>query len=303
MKVKVAIKSLEQNIYFKNKSDNIFEEVVYVENRPSEEEMPDFLSNTDVVIIGAREKISKIVLEKSKSLPKIIGTLSVGLDHIDIEEIEKRGIKVINAPTANVLSVAEHVIGFALALSKNLKLSHQAVINDEGRAGVIKKPFELFNKTIGIVGLGKIGSKVAEFAKCFGMNVISTTQSKTTGSDGEINFVELKKLFTDSDIISINVPLNNETANFINKELLEYSKPNLNLINTSRSEVVNHKDILQLLVDNKISGYAEDSDHVLKELAQHPNVICSPHLAGLTNEASDRLDNELIDNIEKYFNK
>lgn len=300
MKAIVAIKSLEQNAYFHDKASRLFSDLKYADHRPTETEMSEFLSGSDVVIIGAKEKITENVLRKVINPPSIIGTLSIGVDHLDLNFLNSLGIKIINAPSANVLSVAEHVMAFAFSLVKKLKCSDIAVQNGTGRES-ISTPIELNGKVFGLVGYGKIAKKIALFAKCFGMKVIATSQTRVSGEEDGVRFYTLQEVLSRANVISINVPLNLSTTKLINSETLKFLRKSSVIINTSRSEVVDHDAILEYLNNGILSGYAEDSDHLPRLLSSRTDVICSPHIAGLTKEASDRLDNELIDRIETYL--
>jgi len=301
MKARIAIKSLKNNDYFHKKATEIFDEIEYVENRPSPAEMTTFLSDIDVAIIGAREKISRQNYSAAKNPPHIIGTLSIGLDHIDIDYLDSVGVKVLNSPNANVISVAEHIFAFLLYMTKNLGKCDIASHKDLGRAGVKPTPIELAGKTLGLIGFGKIAKQVSNIAKSFSLNIVATSKTITSGTNDSITFLQLDDLLHVSDFISISVPFNDDTYHILGMESLEKLKKGVFIINTSRTEVVDHHSIKIGLNRQVIAGYAEDSDEMPSFLKHQPNVIWSPHLAGMTNEASDRLDNELIDNFSDYF--
>ena len=301
MKAIVAIKSLKENPYFFEKANKLFTAITYVENRPTANEMANFLSNVDVAIIGAREKIDEQIFLSASNPAKIIGTLSVGLDHLDVEFLENNGVKIINSPTANVVSVAEHIMAFAFCLTKRLKQSDIAVQQNTGRSGVQNSPTELAGKTLGLIGYGKIAKTVASMAKCLGLTIIATSANRTSGHEGNVSFHSLEFVLSNSQIINISVPLNASTKNLINEKKLKLLRRNSILINTSRSEVVDHNAVFEFLRNGILDGYAEDGDNIPSYLSLRNDVICSPHLAGLTKESSDRLDNELIDGIEVYL--
>jgi phosphoglycerate dehydrogenase-like enzyme len=301
MKAIIAIKSLKENKYFHEKANRLFSEITYADQRPKEEDMPKFLSGYDVAIIGAREKINENILKKVINPPKIIGTLSVGLDHIDVGFLKKMGVTIINTPTANVISVSEHVMAFALSLVKRLKEADSAVQNSIGRSGLHDSPTELNGKTFGLIGYGNIAKKIVPLARCFGMKIVATSRTRTSGQDSDVTFYTLQQVLSESEIISINVPLTDSTKNLINDKSLKSLGRKPVIINTSRSEIVDHNAISICLNNGHLSGYAEDSENIPECLKNRTDVLWSPHIAGLSKEASDRLDNELIDRIEKYI--
>lgn len=304
MKCIVSIKSLQNNPYFHNKAKSIFSEVVYLENRPIKpEELIPIMGQCDVLIIGAKEKILSNVVSNSPVMPKIIGTLSVGLDHLDLIGLKQKDVTVINSPTANVLSVAEHIMAVALSLTKRLVEGNISVSENKGRAGLSSMPIELNDKTLGLIGYGKISKALAKISSCFGMKIIATSQTRTSGNDKLISFTDLDSLLSKSDVISINVPLNDSTKNLINSSNIGIIKNGAILINTSREEITDFDCIYDsLLTDNGLSGFGIDADDIPTSLSKLHSVVATPHIAGLSNEASDRLDNELIDRIEDFIN-
>ena len=301
MNTVVAIKSLEDNPYFVEKANQIFDEIDYLPERPGKEILESLLSEYDVLIIGARERISGEMLQVGNLKTRIIGTLSVGTDHLDMEALTEAGIHVERCPTANVRSVAEHVMTVLLALSKHIKLSDRLVAEGKSRQDLPSLPREACGKTLGLIGYGNIGRLVAQLGQAFGMEVIATSPTNRGGSDGRVTFAELAEVLTSSDYISISVPLNQETTGLIDATQLLKVKKGAILVNTSRAEVVVESDIVSALDSGKLGGYSADYDHPSSELAKRANVILTPHIAGVTVESYDRLDNELIDRLEAYF--
>jgi len=303
MKVIVAIPSMEKNTYFDKKMRSLFSSVEYLSSRPSGDDIQQILSRCDAFVIGAKEKISESVVNNANSLPSIIGTLSIGLDHLAVEELEKRDVTIINSPTANITSVAEHIILCALALSKKMNVAQKSVLEGSGRSGMNGMGREINGKTFGTLGYGGIGKKSAELAFALGMNVIASSRSHIEGKDGGTKFVEISELFGSADIIAINVPLTEETRGLVDSHLISLMKPSAYLINTSRQDIVSTEDLIVALEKQAISGYAIDADHIAPELANRNNVIATPHIAGMTVEADIKLDNQLADNLEFHLSK
>ena len=306
MRAVVVIQSMQDNIYFADKSRQLFDEVTYLAQRPNSEELTKLLSEYDVIIIGARENISRKMLGNATKT-KIIGTLSVGTDHLNLDALSERGIHVERCPTANVRSVAEHALSLIMALAKFLKWGDQLVAEGENRSGLPSLPTEVQGKTLGLIGYGNIGTILGELASCLGMNIVATSRSRQSGSEGNVRFATLDALLAESHYVSISVPLTEETRHLINAHTLDLMMPGTILVNTSREDVVVRSDIIKALDSGKLNAYGGDyddaslADKTLSNLAKRPNVILTPHIAGLTIEANDRLDNELIDRLANYL--
>ncbi len=277
--------------------------------RPDEKELIELVQNFDVLIIGAKEKMSDIVYRNANQL-KIIGTLSIGLDHISNKFINDKNIKVINCPNSNVSSTAEHTFALILALSKKLLVSHEATCSLKGRDGLGGFPNDLYGKTIGVIGCGRIGKYVINLAKAFNMNILCHTLHPEKHQDilsdyKQIQFTSLKDLLPNSDIVSIHVPLMPETKNLLNKDHLKLIKKTSFIINTSRSVITNNAYISYLLKNNLIKGFALDIDieeeKTIRELCKYQNVILTPHTAGVSIDSMIRMDTELASQLTKIL--
>ncbi len=239
-----------------------------------------------------------------KALPelKYIIVLSAGYGHLPFKPMKELGVIGINCPSHNSLAVAEHTIAMILALSKQIVQAQT-----ELRSGLWKKTpydylgFELAGKTIGIIGTGNIGSKVAEKAKGLGMHVL-VADSKTSPHD-------LDYLFKTSDFISINIPYSKKTHHFISRDKLQSMKKGAILVNTSRGLIVDQTALFDSLQLGHLGGAALDvfeNEPVftrtlpdeIKQLASLPQVIATPHIAYNTKEAALRLGEELIANVK-----
>jgi len=303
MRAIVAIRSLEDNSYFAEKSKRIFGDVTYLPKRPKEEELEFLLSEYEVIIIGAREKISREMLEGRTIKTCIIGTLSVGTDHLDMDALAEHNIHVERCPTANVRSVAEHALALILALAKCLKWGDILVANRNPRSDLPSLPTEVQGKTLGLIGYGNIGGTLGSLASLLGMTVIATSRSRQSGSSGAVEFGTLETILAKSHFVSISVPLTPETRDLLNFRSFDSMRKGAILVNTSRVEVVVENDLSAALDSGRLGGYGGDYDGGNHELAKRPNVILTPHMAGLTVESNDRLDNELIDRLSEYLAK
>lgn len=257
---------------------------------------PDDLLTTvgesNVIIVRSRTKITKKVIDAAPNV-KIIARVGVGLDNIDIEYAESKGIKVLNAAEAAMNAVSELVIGHMISLSRNIPKA------DDGlkKGKWLKKELlgsELRGKYLGIIGVGNIGRNVGRIAKCLRMNLIGFDIFPINQDYvREVSMIktDMKTLLENSDFVTCHVPLTEKTKHLINSETLSYMKPTSFLINTSRGEIIDEKSLFTALTENRIAGAALDVFEVEPptntELLNLPNMICSPHIAAQTKEAQE----------------
>ncbi len=257
---------------------------------------PDDLLTTvgesNVIIVRSRTKITKKVIDAAPNV-KIIARVGVGLDNIDTEYAESKGIKVLNAAEAAMNAVSELVIGHMIALSRSIPKADDGL--KKGRW--LKKELvgnELRGKYLGIIGVGNIGRNVGRIAKCLRMNLIGYDIFPINQDYvREVSMIktDLKTLLENSDFVTCHVPLTEKTKHLINSETLSYMKPTSFLINTSRGEIIDEKSLFTALNEKRIAGAALDVFEVEPptntELLNLPNMICSPHIAAQTKEAQE----------------
>ncbi|HJR85817.1 MAG TPA: D-2-hydroxyacid dehydrogenase [Nitrososphaeraceae archaeon] len=246
----------------------------------------------DVIIVRSRTKITKEVIDAAPNV-KIIARVGVGLDNINTEYAESKGIKVLNASEAAMNAVSELVVGHMIALSRGIPKANDGMKNGKW----LKKELvgsELRGKYLGIIGVGNIGRNLGRIAKCLRMNLIGYDIFPINQDYvREVNMIktDLKTLLENSDFVSCHVPLTEKTRHLINSETLSYMKPTSFLINTSRGEIIDENSLLKALTDKKIAGAALDVFEVEPptntELVKLPNIICSPHIAAQTKEAQE----------------
>jgi D-3-phosphoglycerate dehydrogenase / 2-oxoglutarate reductase len=265
-----------------------------VEYKPDIEsdELLTSVKDCDVIIVRSRTKITKKVID-SASIVKIIARVGVGLDNIDTNYAESKGIKILNASEAAMNAVSELVIGHMLALSRNIPRANDGIKNGKW----LKKELvggELRGKYLGIVGVGNIGRNVGRIAKCLRMNLLGyDIYPINQDYVREVGLIktDLRTLLENSDFVTFHVPLTEKTRHLINSETLSYMKPTAFLINTSRGEIVDEQSLFRTLSDKGIAGAALDVFEVEPptntNLLQLPNIICSPHIAAQTKEAQE----------------
>lgn len=271
----------------------------------------------DIVIVRIETRIDKEIIDAAKNL-KIIASVTTGVNHIDVDYAKSKEIAVINLVGANSNSAAEHTFGLILSLLRNIPHSFDSLRKREwNRHEFIGH--ELKDKTIGIIGFGRIGSRIAIFAKAFDMNVLTYDKyvdSKTVENIGG-ELISLEELFKKSDIVTINCILTEETKNMVDYKQFDLMKPTSFLINTSRAEIINEKALLDALKIGKIRGAALDvienermliehidSENRLVEYAKnHKNLVLTPHIGGLTHESINDATMFIINKIKEILKK
>ena len=276
------------------------------EERPNKEQLLKLLQNYDILIIGVKERLTEDMLKEINN-KKIIATLSIGVDHIDNSFFESNLIKVINCQTSNVISVAEHIFSLILSLKKRIIEANDIAMKGGTKKELSARSNDISNSTIGIIGAGKISREVIKIAKVFKMKIYCNTLNPEKHKDlieQGVEFLELDTLLSNSDIITVNIPLNEENNNLISKEKIRLMKKSATFINTSRAEIVDMNELIKYADENETFNVGLDIDaENYKEMlnVKRNNVIVTPHIAGVTKEAIKRMDVELANNIKEYL--
>jgi len=266
--------------------------------------------DADAVIIGPRPFFRRDFFE-SASRVKHIARVGVGVDNVDLKAATESGVFVTNTPEITADSVAEFSMALLLALAKNIPRCDRTVKNGRWneRAALLSDNIELNNKVHGIVGLGKIGKKVAVRCKAFGMKILYFKRSRDLEFENteKVQYVPFETLLKESDSISFHLPLTNETLNLIDKPQFEIMKPTVLLVNQARGRVINEAALIQALKADKIGGYATDvydsePPDPDGELLQFKNVVSTPHLAGSTRESRKRSSLIISQDVLRVFN-
>ena len=266
------------------------------------EELPEKLEDKEIIIVRSATKVKGKLLDALKNA-KLIIRGGVGLDNIDLEGAKAKGIKVVNTPEASSISVAELAIGFMFALSRHIVRGTVGLREGKWEKKQLKGT-ELFGKTLGIIGMGRIGREVAKRAKCLGMNVIATRHVREIPEE-LARTVSYDELYKEADFISIHIPLTEETRHMISKEAFEKMKDGVVIINCSRGGVVDEKALLEALKNGKVKGAALDvfevEPPVDNELLKLDNVIGTPHIGASTKEAQARIGVAIVEKIKGFL--
>ncbi len=256
----------------------------------------------DIVIVRSRTKLTKDMIEKADKC-KIIARVGVGLDNIDVDAANTKGIKVINAAEGAMNAVAELVLGLMLSLAREIPRADREIRNGKW----LKKELmgtELAGKYLGIVGLGNIGKRLAKHARALNMNIIGYDVIPIADEFvREVGLIktDLDTLLSSADYISFHVPFTNDTHHLVNSQRLGKMKKTAYIINTSRGEIIDEEALYAALKDEKIAGAAldvfEKEPATGNKLATLPNVICTPHIGAQTKEAQTLAANVIAEKI------
>ena len=302
MKIKVSTIAFSANQRLVAELKSQFQEVEINEKRIRipESKLADYYKDADGIIVGL-ERITADLLDKLPNL-KIISKYGVGLDNIDLEACKARKIAIGWTAGLNKRSVAEMVLGFMLALSRNLYLtSNQLKTGEWNKNG----GFQLTGKTIGIIGAGNIGMELIQLLSGFQCKIlINDIVEIKEFTLNNISFVDKSTIYSESDFISIHTPLTRETENLINLDVFKKMKNSAFLINTARGLIVNENDLKYALQNELIGGaaidvYSEEPPTNL-ELLGLPNLIATPHTAGNALEAVLAMGTSAIDHLVQF---
>ena len=315
------IKNIERNFFEKE----LFEDfnIIFKENSLSENiELSDIEKNAEIISIFTTSEINNLILKKFKNL-KLILTRSVGYNHIDIDYCNENNILIANTPHYGDYTVAEYSFGLLLNIARKICYGEKGL--KEGDILPELLGTELYDKTIGIIGTGAIGSKSVKIANGFSMNIIcyDKIENKELKEKYNTKYTDIDTLCKLSDIIMIHTPLNTNTYHLINKDRLNLMKKNTIIVNTARGEIIETESLYTALLENKIKGAALDvlefedtlsnkrpgeninlrtlrTSLINSKLLNLKNVIVTPHIAYDTKEALERILELTLQNIREY---
>ena len=261
-----------------------------------EKDLIEQASDVDAIIIRANGAVTRAIIESSPNL-KVIGRHGVGLDAIDLEAAEKKGIRVVYTPMANKESVAEHFVALALMLAKKMRPADIALRGCRWQARYELIGIELYGKTLGVLGFGRIGQQTARICRHgFNMKIIYYDQTDYPEVEAELKASRVgeKTLFSDADFISINLPLLPQTRHFVNAQRLDLMKPTAFVINMARGPVWREADVVEALQQNRIAGAGSDVYETEPIQPENPllkldNFVGTPHMSAHTEEGMIRM--------------
>ncbi|GJD07754.1 D-3-phosphoglycerate dehydrogenase 2, chloroplastic [Galdieria sulphuraria] len=276
-------------------SRDALDRILVTEKLSEEEELLQTIGDYEALIVRSGTKVNRELLSTGKRL-KVVGRAGVGVDNIDLKTATERGILVVNAPTGNCVAAAEHTIAHICALSRYIAQADASMKQGKWeRTTLVGSSLE--GKTLGVVGLGRIGREVARRARGLGMKIIAHdpyTSEETARSLG-IKLEALSVVVSKGDFVTLHVPLIDSTKNLLNRELISRMKPGARVLNIARGGLIDEEALLEALEEGRIAGAGLDCfvteppskvpDSTSNRLAKHPKVLATPHLGASTVEA------------------
>ena len=280
--------------------------IVDVQLNKSAGELHAILDGAHALIVRSATMVDAAMLAAGKQLV-VVARAGVGLDNIDVEAATKQGVMVVNAPQSNVLSAAEHTMALILSIARNVPQAHSALT--AGRWERSKwEGIELAGKTLGILGLGRIGTLVAQRARAFDMRLVAYDPyvSAERGRELGVEMTTLERVVEQADVLTIHLPKNKETTGIINADMLKRAKRSLRIVNVARGGIADEADLAEALRNGTIAGAALDvftkepvTDSPLFGLG---NIVVTPHLGASTREAQDRAGEVVADMVQLALN-
>ena len=259
------------------------------------------LPGAQALIIRSATQVTAEVLDAAGDL-MVVGRAGIGLDNVDVEAATRRGVMVVNAPQSNIVSAAEHTMALLLSQARNVPQAHAALT--AGRWERSRwEGVELADKTLAIIGLGRIGKLVADRAKAFGMKLVAYDPfvSAERASKMGVELLALDQVVAEADFLTVHLPKTRDTTNLINRDLLLKAKPSLRVINVARGGIVNEADLAEAVRDGVIAGAALDvfdrEPTTSSALFDLDSVVVTPHLGASTREAQDKAGDTIADMV------
>lgn len=297
MKVIVADKIAKEGI---QKLKDAGFEVLEAWDAPKEQ-LPELVKDCDAIIVRSATKVTKALIDAAPKL-KVIGRAGVGLDNVDAEHAKAKGIKVVNTPEATSRSVAELAIGHMIAAARGIGYGTATMSAGKWEKKALEG-VELGGKTLGLIGIGRIGSETAKIALALGMRVLAFRKSgRDPGIPGVALVSSLDELLSQSDFISIHLPLTPETKNMIRKEQLAKCKDGVIIVNCARGGIVNEDALYDALRSGKVRAagidvFSEEPPTGIHKLATLPNVSLTPHIGAQTHEGQQRAGVQIAERV------
>ena len=293
----------------------LFQKVgVVVDYRPeiTKEEIITQISKYEGIVIRSKMVIDSFFLDKAINL-KFIARAGAGLDQIEVDEVNKRGIHLVNAPEGNRDALAEHALGMLLGLLNNIyKSDHEIRSHIWSREG--NRGYELSGKRVGLLGYGYMAGAFAKRLKAIGCTVLAYDKYKSDFSDEYVQEVTMERIFEESDVFSVHVPLTEETLWLIDGDYIKKFKKPIWLLNTARGKILKLQDLVPLLENNKVLGaaldvlenekiqsFTEGEKQLFGKLTKKNNVILTPHVAGWSHASYYKINEVLAKKIAEIF--
>jgi D-3-phosphoglycerate dehydrogenase len=281
--------------------------VTVLPKRLSEAELLPLAAEAEAMVVRSETKVTAKILDAAKNL-KVVGRAGVGVDNVDVPAATQRGVVVMNTPGGNTITTAELTFFMLGALARKIPAAHGTMAAGKWDRKAFQGT-ELFGKTLGILGAGRIGTEVGKRALAFGMRVVAYDPFLTDARAKQLGFepaIDPDMVYREADFITVHMPVTDETRGMINAESIARMKPGVRIINCARGEIVNDADLIAALESGKVAGAALDvfsaeplpADHKFRTL---PNVVLTPHLGASSEEAQEKCGLEVAEIITAFL--
>ncbi len=280
---------------------------VDVNTELSKTELAETITNYEGLIVRSQTQVTSDIISAAPNL-KVIARAGVGVDNIDVDAATKHGVIVINAPDGNTISATEHSMAMILSMARNVPQAHQSLKNGKWDRKIYRGT-ELYNKTLGVIGAGRIGIGVAKRAQSFGMNILAFDPYLSEDKAKELNVTRatVEEIAEQADFVTVHTPLTPKTKGIVDKAFFDKAKPTLQIINVARGGIIDEDALIEALDANQIQGAAidvfETEPATDSPLVAHDKIIVTPHLGASTVEAQEKVAvsvaNEIVDIFEQ----
>ena len=278
---------------------------VDIKDKLAAEELITIIGDYEALMVRSQTRVTADIIEAGKKL-QVIARAGVGIDNVDVEAATRCGVLVVNAPTGNTVSAAEHTMALMLASARNVPQADVSLKSGEWRRNEFMGT-ELRGKTLGIIGLGNVGSEVAKRAKAFEMKLLGNDPlvSEEYAQKIQVQLVDLKRIFKESDFITLHLPLNTKTRKMIGAKELSIVIPTVRIINCARGGLIDEEALVKAIKDKKVAGAAidvfEKEPTTESILFNVDNIIVTPHLGASTTEAQILAAKDVAEQIADVF--
>ncbi len=284
---------------------NAIEPIVH--SKLEREKLLEIIPEVDGIIVRSATSVDREAIDRSSKL-KVVGRAGVGVDNVDIDAATEHGIIVMNSPGGSTTTTAEHTIAMMFALSRNIPQAYRLLKEHKWEKSRFKG-VEMTGKTLGVIGLGRIGSEVAHKCQAMGMSVMAYDPFLNPDADlsSGLLLVELGRIFAEADFITVHCPLTDETRNLINRDAIASMKDGVRLLNCARGGIISEADLYDALKDGKVAGAAfdvfEEEPNTESPLLDLDNFVATPHLGASTFEAQRKVSEDICRQIVDFLTK
>jgi D-3-phosphoglycerate dehydrogenase len=278
-----------------------------VHDKITREKLFEIVPHADAIIVRSGTSVDRELLQKARQL-KVVGRAGVGVDNVDLDAATEFGILVMNSPGGSTTTTAEHTVAMLFALARNIPQAYRTLKEHQWEKNKFKG-VELAGKTLGVIGLGRIGSEVARKCQSMGMQVLAFDPfiNPDAHLSSGFDLVDLQKVFHESDFITVHVPLTDTTRNIINKDTIAQMRDGVRVLNCARGGIINEHDLHDALRSGKVAGAAfdvfEKEPNTESPLLALDNFIATPHLGASTVEAQRKVSEDICRQVSDYLLK